>query len=224
MVAQQIVTAELIVISNERLWIDKLVGWSFYWVLFTMIESAVIGFFYYIREDRVAKRENTRLSMTSVTARIAMMKETSSSNDGDNNDREGGHERLPLKDDGNENATMNGEIAEEERERERMGKVAIHKPPRTIESGGNNGEEQEEKYSSRTCKWLKTVSLRKVDYGCLVFSILTYTAFLAAMFITVEHTKFWIAQDPFWYDSNFNQTPRFNQYHVNQDPANWLGE
>eukprot|EP00536_Pseudo-nitzschia_multiseries_P011641 jgi/Psemu1/289819/fgenesh1_pg.407_\ len=42
-VAQQIVTASLIVISNERLWIDKLVGWSFYWVLFTMVESAVIG-------------------------------------------------------------------------------------------------------------------------------------------------------------------------------------
>ena len=72
-VAQQIVTSELIVISNVRLWIDKFVGWSFYWVLFTMVQSVVIGYLYYLREDREAKIHNKRLSIMNLDDRAAMM-------------------------------------------------------------------------------------------------------------------------------------------------------
>ena len=72
-VAQQIITSSMIVISNVSLWIDKFVGWSFYWVLFTMVQSVVIGFLYYVREDREAKKENKRLSMMSLEARAIMM-------------------------------------------------------------------------------------------------------------------------------------------------------
>lgn len=51
-VAQQIITVELSPVSNQALWLDKFVGWSFYWVLFGLVQSVMIGFLYYIREDR----------------------------------------------------------------------------------------------------------------------------------------------------------------------------
>jgi hypothetical protein len=72
-VAQQILTFELIPISNMRLWIDKFVGWSFYWVLLGLLESIGIGFMWYLRENRVARKERKRLSLMSSDAREPMM-------------------------------------------------------------------------------------------------------------------------------------------------------
>jgi hypothetical protein len=67
-VAQQLLTFELIPISNMRLWIDKFVGWSFYWVLLTLLESVGIGFMWYLREDRIARKERKRLSTATAAA------------------------------------------------------------------------------------------------------------------------------------------------------------
>jgi hypothetical protein len=50
-VAQQIVTKDLIPVSDERLWIDRFVGWSFYWVIFGLVESVFIGYLFFIRDD-----------------------------------------------------------------------------------------------------------------------------------------------------------------------------
>ncbi len=56
-VAQQIVTAELSPVSNQLLWLDKFVGWSFYWVLFGVIQSVIISFLYVIQEEQSEKEE-----------------------------------------------------------------------------------------------------------------------------------------------------------------------
>ena len=72
-VAQQIVTSGLTPISDQRLWLDKFVGWSFYWVLFGVIQSVCIGFLYYIREDRMARKQHKRLTLMSPAARVSMM-------------------------------------------------------------------------------------------------------------------------------------------------------
>ena len=50
-VAQQIVSSGLLPVSDGYMWIDKYVGWSFYWVIFGLIESVAMGYFYFIRED-----------------------------------------------------------------------------------------------------------------------------------------------------------------------------
>ena len=50
-VAQQIVSSGLLPVSDAYMWIDKYVGWSFYWVIFGLIESVAMGYFYFIRED-----------------------------------------------------------------------------------------------------------------------------------------------------------------------------
>ena len=56
-VAQQIVTSELSPVSNQLLWLDKFVGWSFYWVLIGVIQSVLISFLYVLQEERSEKEE-----------------------------------------------------------------------------------------------------------------------------------------------------------------------
>ena len=56
-IAQQIVTSGMTPISDQRLWLDKFVAWSFYWVLIGVIESVLVGFLFYVREDAEAKKE-----------------------------------------------------------------------------------------------------------------------------------------------------------------------
>lgn len=50
-VAQQIVTADLMPVSDEGLWLDKFVGWSFYWVICVLLESVLIGFLLFLRDE-----------------------------------------------------------------------------------------------------------------------------------------------------------------------------
>jgi hypothetical protein len=59
-VAQQIVTGDLVPVSNERLWIDKFVGWSFYWVIFGLIESVCVGYIFFIRQDNDVATKDER--------------------------------------------------------------------------------------------------------------------------------------------------------------------
>jgi hypothetical protein len=63
----------LIPVSNQRLWIDKFVGWSFYWVIFGLVQSVMIGFIYYLREDRESRKAERRLSTMSIGSREEMM-------------------------------------------------------------------------------------------------------------------------------------------------------
>jgi hypothetical protein len=56
-VAQQIVTTGMTPVSDQRLWLDKFVSWSFYWVLVGVIQSVLVGFLFFLREDKMAKAE-----------------------------------------------------------------------------------------------------------------------------------------------------------------------
>lgn len=65
-VAQQINTSGLIPVSNERLWIDKFIGWSFYWVIVGLLESVFVGYIYFLREDMHAKITNEEEKRTKI--------------------------------------------------------------------------------------------------------------------------------------------------------------
>ena len=56
-VAQQIITSGMISVSDQALWLGKFVARSFYWVLVGVVESVIIGFLFYLREDKAAKDE-----------------------------------------------------------------------------------------------------------------------------------------------------------------------
>jgi len=56
-VAQQIITSDLIPVSDEYLWIDKFVSWSFYWVIFGLAESVFVDYLFFIREDTTPQQQ-----------------------------------------------------------------------------------------------------------------------------------------------------------------------
>lgn len=59
-VAQQIVTSGMTPISDQSLWLDKFVAFSFYWVLFVVLQSVVVTYLFYIREDKQLRDEENR--------------------------------------------------------------------------------------------------------------------------------------------------------------------
>ena len=63
----------MIPVSNQKLWIDKFVGWSFYWVIFGLVQSVLIGFIYYLREDRESREAERRRSTISIGSREELM-------------------------------------------------------------------------------------------------------------------------------------------------------
>ena len=63
----------MIPVSDQRLWIDKFVGWSFYWVIFGLVQSVLIGFIYYLREDRELREAERRRSTISIGSREELM-------------------------------------------------------------------------------------------------------------------------------------------------------
>eukprot|EP00536_Pseudo-nitzschia_multiseries_P017794 jgi/Psemu1/264518/estExt_Genewise1Plus.C_18160005 len=55
-IATQILTFDLVPVSSSKLWIDKFVAWSFYWVFFVLIQSVFVAFSHVLQQDRRAKR------------------------------------------------------------------------------------------------------------------------------------------------------------------------
>lgn len=146
-VAQQIITVDLSPVSDQSLWLGKFVAWSFYWVLFGVVQSAMIGFLYYVREDRE-----------------------------DREDREVEQENMQV-----------GESAGEER------------TSLTDNQDKGIGWDSFSKFSLHPCLkkdfFLYTTSLRKFDMLSLLFAVVTYSTFIAAMLISV-HTGKWLVDEP----------------------------
>ena len=172
-VAQQIVTSGLTPISDQRLWLDKFVGWSFYWVLFGVIQSVCIGFLYYIREDRMARKQHKRLTLMSPAARVSMMDKARAAAEEDAAadsaaDRGSEEEKMMLTD-----STLVEEIdVDVERRR------------------GGCGD------------FFYTFSLRKMDIASLTFAVVTYTIFITLMLYLVRSTDVWLADEPKWFDES----------------------
>jgi len=61
-VAQQIITSDMLPVSDERLWLGTFVAYSFFWVLYCVIQSIIVGFLFFIREDRQEKKAQSQHS------------------------------------------------------------------------------------------------------------------------------------------------------------------
>lgn len=84
-VAQQIVTAGMIPISNQKLWLTNFVAYSFYFVLIGVVESVLIGFLYFVREDKESKKERAKLEETDEVEIQPLMKEQGEKSPDDKN-------------------------------------------------------------------------------------------------------------------------------------------
>jgi hypothetical protein len=175
-VAQQIVTSGLTPISNQRLWLDKFVAWSFYWVLFGVIQSVCIGFLYYIREDRMARKENKRLTLMSLPARESMM--------------------------GRARAAAEEEAAAEEAGRYPKENSAASRGREEAEMMLTDSTLVEERREGCCGDFLYTFSLRKLDIISLTIAVVTYTIFISLMLYLVRSTDSWLSDEPKWFDES----------------------
>jgi len=200
-VAQQIVTTGMTPVSNQRLWLDKFVGWSFYWVLFGVIQSVLIGFIYFIREDYVAKREEKRLSTMSSSERAIMMKKEEA------RVAAAAQQLLPSE----PSQTFNVEESVMLTENTNTQELFHESNDGTI----TTSFEEERRNISCFKNCFYTFSLRKMDMISLTFAIVTYTTYIAIMLATGK-SDVWLQNEPKWFDEN-DKTFTSNLYDPN-DP------
>ena len=211
-VAQQIVTVGMTPVSDQRLWLDKFVAWSFYWVLFGVVQSVLIGFLFYIREDRQARKEHRRLSMMNTRERKAMMRRAEARRAVAAHDEEEVH---PL------TTTQNNHVVGMDEERDGATELSSE----TMESRGGGGERNISSSSeddnedsavkgvSQNC--LYTFPLRKMDFFSLFFAAITYSVFIVVM-VSTASSGAWLNNEPRWFDET--STARIQTPYDNDDP------
>jgi hypothetical protein len=183
-VAQQIVTSGLSPVSNQRLWLDKFVGFSFYWVIAGVIQSVIIGFLYYVREDR-----NSRLEQEKDDGETEpfLGNIENGANDQETVLPQTPSKLNPLESiktvDHNENDRQNDSTLNE---------LAV--------TDSNNISKDETQSTERCCEGcLYTISFRRIDLISLAIAFVTYTIFVILMFITVQSTDSWLRNEPTWF-------------------------
>jgi hypothetical protein len=166
------------------------VSWSFYWVLFGLVQSAFVGFLYYLREDRQARKQNKRLSMMTMNEREMMM--------------EAAEERKALTDHPEE------AVAEEDQ-------LALPAGPSKGEEDvlKKDPEQPPSDPAPRKAACIKTCSFRAIDMVSLVFAISTYTAFVITMFSSIN-SSFWLQNEPRWFSESDFAYP--TSYYDAKDP------
>jgi len=187
-VAQQIVMFDLIPVSNSKLWIDKFVAWSFYWVLLGLVESVLIGFLWYLREDRAVKEEEKRVT-SDPDERVSLMNQ-SGGEDG------GNAVTNTIKNDG---AVAIDSLSDDE--------VPMTRNDRheTVPKVASKEAKMEREKSDDNCLqfWFYNYSLKRIDLICLLLAVLSYTGFIAFMFISVHQEKsIWSDNEPTWFTSD----------------------
>ena len=169
-VAQQIVTGGLLPVSDQRLWLGEFVSWSFFWVLTSVIQSALVGFLHYVRIDLQAKKESKHLDLMNSNASGSMMLRASAAAAEYDADAAEAAEAV--------------EAPEEQNSLTQQHDKAQNIPPASLSSQQNDS-------------WFYTFSLRKFDAFCFVSAVVTYTTFIVVMFMT-SSTKIWLRNEPSW--------------------------
>lgn len=198
-VTQQIMTGDLIPVSDEFLWIDKFVGWSFYWVIFGLVESVLVGYIYFIREDMSkaasaddessspgedSSEEASCLDEGDASANRQTQVEESpemSSNSEGALDRSSSSASLRNAQGDTEEAPSRTEEESEEHDPLRQDQTFQHR----MMLGYKIDEEQWAPFTHLPESVYK-YPLRKVDHGFFFFTCISYTIFLIVMFTTLD--------------------------------------
>jgi hypothetical protein len=205
-VAAQIVTFDMIPVSSRRLWIDKLITWSFYWILVVLIQSSVVGFVFYLRDDYDAKEKGQRLSIIRATSRDSeMLKDAGAAAFEDEDDDEGAANSESFRTDDDNPLSRKDSLMHLGND-DKSPAEPDKKPWYYVVSA--------RKFDCK-CQWnlnsfasyfvtkiLTPFSLIILDCStdiCMLFSILSYTIFLIAMFVANERGD-WIQNEPEWFD------------------------
>lgn len=202
-VAQQIVTSGMTPISDQKLWLDKFVSWSFYWVLVGVIQSVLVGVLFFIREDK----DNRRHRPDDGNMQINEGQEI-----GDEKEEE---ELAPQTHDGQE-MDDEEEIVFLSTKNDTGSKSKFRQSIRSI----GKKETWKDTFVVVGCKSvLFRIPLRMMDAVALSICILTYTFFVIIMLSSGRTGTWWLLDEPNWFHEDFLDTYVQTAY-VNGDPNN----
>ena len=202
-VAQQIITADLLPVSSEKLWIDKFGAWSFYFVIFGLLESVIIGYIHFLREDAEEKnqsereddelRQSRQPTATELQKNSALTRKRHQYQAGVNQALSGSFL----------DSSKNGNASEVQSLRQVLDHIVsdLPEPPQSFNGGSDDGimdselhvREQVQKGRSKlTPMWKQKLdrlvyekwTLRQVDHGFFFFTTISYLVFCIVMFIT----------------------------------------
>jgi hypothetical protein len=182
LVAQQIVTGDLLPVSNERLWIEKFVIWSFYWVIFGLVESVAVGYVFFLREDF----PDPELVSTGDEPRIVEENEEELEVDTPNGTQSNGDDIVDQTED--PNLFSDQSPSEYDRVVAPDEEGAPRQHPLTLKQRimrTRSGRKPRRRWLPRLPRWVYTFPMRRVDYVCFFVSTITYTAFIIAMFVSL---------------------------------------
>jgi len=164
-VAQQIVTVDLTPVSDEGLWLDKFVGWSFYWVCFVLVESVLIGYLLFILED--LPESPIHICGDTVEAGDSTLQQSPTSID----DREEEESLPPNSNFKKKQSWSYGHV------------IYSFFPSTTNDSNSRRKSQKSRIWFKRTD--LKSFPLRGIDHACFFVMLITYTGYVIAMFVTI---------------------------------------
>jgi hypothetical protein len=196
LVAQQIVTGDLLPVSNESLWIDKFVGWSFYWVIFGLVESVVVGYVFFLREDFpdpepvVSTRDEPRIVEENEEELEVDTPNGTQSNRDDIFDQTPHDPNLFSDQSPSEYDRV---VAPDEEGFPRQAPLTLKQRIMRTRSGRNPMKWVPMRWVPMRWvprllslpRWVYTFPLRRVDHVCFFLSTITYTIFIIAMFVSV---------------------------------------
>ena len=209
-VAQQIVTSDLLPVSDQKLWLGEFTTLSFYWVFMSVIQSVLVVFLYYIRVDHQAKKESKNIELMHSNARGSIMllaidakiklrgvaakfklRGVAAAAEHDADSAKAEEERmLPYQHDKEQNIPPETLSLAVEAPKEQNSPTQQHDEAQSIPSAFLSSPQ---KYS-----WFYIFDLRKFDFSCFVYAVVTYTAFIVFMFMT-SSMKMWLRNKPKWF-------------------------
>jgi hypothetical protein len=163
-VAQGILTAGLLPICTERLWIDQLTSNSMFWVLAALAESILVAHFFF-RETRDSERMLHLASITRAPDEHAI---------GGYKSRNGIHDEQ----------SQSAEAIDEEEEQEKDTEEYEHHPPRKglqRRAALRRLPAHASVFQEQTVSWRRK-AIRSLDKGCMIAFPVTYIIFVSVMF------------------------------------------
>jgi Neurotransmitter-gated ion-channel ligand binding domain len=164
-VAQQIVTSGFLPISDAKLWIDRFIGWSFYWVILGLVESVLIGYLFFIREDLIIPRQDAD--------KVSKPEQPNGENDSSEyGDIDEAITKSSLPQNPKVVASLDSQPANFFNLKQRL-KNSRNAP---------NDPVPLPKFHARV---LRNLPIRKVDHFFFAFTIVTYSIFILVMYLTL---------------------------------------
>lgn len=161
-IAQGILTAGLLPICAERLWIDQLTSTSMFWVVGALAESILVAHFFFM-ETRDSERILHLAHHKQVLAEQAL---------GGSVSRNGVE---------NDHSDSLGAIDEEERERDAKESEYLPTRRRGLERRAALRKLTESVLQKKTESWRRK-AITNLDKGCLIIFPITYVIFVSVMF------------------------------------------